>query len=205
MHPTGQLSPEEFWARVDHGDDQLRAGFEPVGAYGLTKWGGTAMLAEWDVAGTTRVIAYARPAPPPERPDLPAEARTPPHHEPDAATAEPDVQVHWREGSSREVVEQLRGFWRARRARGGAAYRPVRRGDELPSRLLDLNVDGQREPFEVWVQGPTWWAATTIGGRALVVEAHDVTTDLIALTRIRDIEPLLEGRRAFLRRNRPAV
>lgn len=120
-----------------------------------------------------------------------------------AAVSDPfDVHVHWRSGDSRAVVERLRRRESALQDRNSSWYRPVSRTEHLPDRIVDLKVDGRREPFEVWVRGAVWWAATTLGGRTLAVVARDVPFDDVALQRITDIDPYLDGRRLWLRRMR---
>ena len=88
------------------------------------------------------------------------------------------------------------------RARTTSWYQPVSPTEHLPDRIVDLKVDGRREPFEVWVRGAVWWAATTLGGRTLAVVARDVPFEDVALRRVTDIEPYIDGRRLWLRRMR---
>ncbi|WP_382304343.1 hypothetical protein [Herbiconiux sp. UC225_62] len=120
-----------------------------------------------------------------------------------AALADPfDVHVHWRTGDSRAVVDRLRHRENLLQARTTSWYRPVSPTEHLPDRIVDLKVDGRREPFEVWVRGAVWWAATTLGGRTLAVVARDVPFEDVALLRVTDIEPYIDGRRLWLRRMR---
>ncbi|MCS5720347.1 hypothetical protein N1027_19655 [Herbiconiux sp. CPCC 205763] len=120
-----------------------------------------------------------------------------------AAFSDPfDVHVHWRSGDSRAVVDRLRHRDSMLRARTTSWYRPVSATEHLPDRIVDLKVDGRREPFEVWVRGPVWWAATMLGGRTLAVVARDVPFEDVALLRVTDIEPYIDGRRLWLRRMR---
>jgi hypothetical protein len=120
-----------------------------------------------------------------------------------AAGSDPfDVHVHWRTGDSRAVVDRLRRRESALQARTSSWYRPVSPTEHLPDRIVDLKVDGRREPFEVWVRGAVWWAATTLGGRTLAVVARDVPFEDVALLRITEIDPYIDGRRLWLRRMR---
>ncbi|SDZ31092.1 hypothetical protein [Herbiconiux ginsengi] len=120
-----------------------------------------------------------------------------------AALSDPfDVHVHWRTGDSRAVVDRLRHRESLLQARTTSWYRPVSPTEHLPDRIVDLKVDGRREPFEVWVRGAVWWAATTLGGRTLAVVARDVPFEDVALLRVTDIEPYIDGRRLWLRRMR---
>jgi hypothetical protein len=226
-----QLTPDEFWTHVDETDAQLRATFAPTFAFGLSRWPGFSMVTEWDFGGQTRVLSYARamPAviPPSPRADEVqesdesddttlaslearlAEAGAQSSREgaataaASAAVSDPfDVHVHWRTGDSRAVVDRLRRRESALRARTTSWYRPVTPTEHLPDRIVDLKVDGRREPFEVWVRGAVWWAATTLAGRTLAVMARDVPFEDVALRRVTDIEPYLDGRRLWLRRMR---
>lgn len=208
------LTPDEFWSRVDETDERLRASFEPVGAFGLVEWPGFAMVTDWDYSGHTRVLSFAHELPPrgAERADA--------HGSPEVGAARGDdafeVHVHWREGDSRSVVERLRR--RAERLDGGSRHRAPSPADGLPDSIVQLALDGLEHPFELWDSAPRaaaargdsrggehagrWWAATTFGGRTLAVEARGVSPDAMALQRITDVEPFLEGRRAWLRRVR---
>jgi hypothetical protein len=200
-----QLTPEEFWAHVDETDARLRSTFTPIGAFGLARWRGFSMVTEWDYGGHNRVLSFARTMPatiPPEpAPEFTADDDL--DRPPASPIADPfDVHVHWRVGESRAVVERLRQRESALQSRNNAWYRPVSPVEQLPDRIVDLKVDGRREPFEVWVRGAVWWAATTLGGRTLAVAARDVPFQDVAFVRVGDVEPYLEGRRAWLRRLR---
>ncbi|MCS5735002.1 hypothetical protein [Herbiconiux daphne] len=216
-----RLTPDEFWKHVDDTDERLRSTFAPIEAYGLARWPGFSMVTEWDDSGHTRVISFARamPATIPTASTAPFATTAAPETVgdgvPDAAALDPrdrppappvpdpfDVHVHWRVGESRAVVEQLRRRESALEARNTAWYRPVYPTEHLPDRIVDIKVDGRREPFEVWVRGAVWWAATTLGGRTLAVSARDVPFEDVAFRRVTDVEPYLEGRRAWLRRVR---
>ena len=47
MRMGGRLTPEEFWARFDAGDDEIRAEAGRLPWYGLAGWPGWLMLGEW--------------------------------------------------------------------------------------------------------------------------------------------------------------
>jgi hypothetical protein len=215
------MTPEEFWSHVDETDARLRSTFAPTGAYGLVRWRGVSTVGEWDFVGNTRVLSYARAMPaaalramvddsasasdePRVATGASVTAPDPldpsPLSAPASAPSDPfDVHVHWRAGDSREVVSSLRRRDDALRARTSAWYRPVSPTEHLPDRIVDIKVDGRREPFEVWVRGAVWWAATMLGGRTLAVSARDVPFEDIAFTRVTDVEPYLEGRRSWIR------
>ncbi|MGA1835435.1 hypothetical protein VD659_00755 [Herbiconiux sp. 11R-BC] len=112
------------------------------------------------------------------------------------------MHVHWREGDSREVVERLRRRAVTLANRGSVPFVRVPPTDRLPDRIVDLRVDDRHEPFEVWVRGPLWWAATMLGDRTLAVQARDVPFEDVAFTRVHDLEPYLAGRRDWIRRMR---
>ncbi len=189
MQISGQLSPEDFWARVDEVDRELRASFPHWSVYGLSQWNGSSTVGEWDHRGSTRVIGYSRWGG--------AKGAYP------SSEALPfDLQVHTREGDSRVVVEALRRRSASLEERSYAWYRPVGDDDALPDRIVDIVVDGRLEPFEVWIRGRFWWAATSIGDRTIVVEAADVVLEEVALDRIDDVETLIEMRHEWMRRMR---
>jgi hypothetical protein len=232
MHAgSHRLSPDEFWSRVDETDERLRASFEPAGAFGLVEWPGFAMVTDWDYSGHTRVLTFAHELPTmggtaaAEGPSSGAGAGAAAGARASAESGAPgqgegedafEVHVHWREGDSRSVVDRLR-----RRAAGasgltgfgddsgagalsglGSAHRLLSPAEGLPDRIEFLELDGLEQPFELWERGDRWWAATTFGGRTLAVEARGVSPEAVALCRVSDVEPYLEGRRAWLRRVR---
>ncbi|MFB2581307.1 hypothetical protein ACEXQD_08645 [Herbiconiux sp. P15] len=205
------LTPDEFWSRVDETDERLRESFEPVGAFGLVEWPGFAMVSEWEFGGSTRVLSFAHalPQPPTDLPGVADDAdgggRASGRDGNDASASGGDgdpfeVHVHWRDGDSRSVVARLRR--RALTAAGGSQYRTRPPGEGLPDRIEQIEVEGLEQPFELWERGDRWWAATTLSGRTLAVEARGVTPAGVALHRIADVEPYLAGRRAWLRRIR---
>ncbi|MCS5722901.1 hypothetical protein N1028_08000 [Herbiconiux sp. CPCC 203407] len=193
------LTPDEFWNRVDETDERLRASFEPAGAFGLVEWPGFAMVTDWDYSGHTRVLSFAHELPPKDSPEERDPDRAPPVGTGRGEDAF-EVHVHWREGDSRSVVERLRR--RAERVDGGSQYRVLSPAEGLPDSIVPLALGGLEHPFELWERGDRWWAATTVGGRTLAVEARGVSPDAIALDRVTDVEPFLQGRRAWLRRVR---
>jgi hypothetical protein len=184
MQYAGQLSPEERRARLDDGDARVRETLPLSAVFGLAGWDGPGMIHDWSFSGTRRVLAYARAV-------LPA---------PSLTGAPFDVQVHSLEGDVRQRVADLRMRWLARDSAQAGWERPVAALDPLPDRISMIPIGGVPEAFELWVAGSHWWAATTIGPRVVVVEAHDVTIDLVALERIRDedVEGLLAERRRWL-------
>lgn len=184
MQQAGERGPEERRARLDDGDARVRETLPLAPVFGLAGWDGPGMVHDWSFTGTRRVLAYARTA-------LPAPS----------LTGTPfDVQVHSLEGDVRQLVAELRMRWLARDSVRAGWERPVLALDPLPDRISTIPVGGSPEAFELWIAGPHWWAATTIGPRTVVIEAHDVTIDLIELERIGgpEIEGLLAERRRWL-------
>ncbi len=184
MQKAGERGPEERRTRLDDGDARVRETLPVAPVFGLVGWDGPGMVHDWSFSGTRRVLAYARDA-------LPA---------PSVTGTSFDVQVHSLEGDVRQRVAELRMRWTARDSVRAGWERPVVGLDPLPDRISAIPVDGSPEAFELWIAGPHWWAATTVGSRTVVIEAHDVTIDLIALDRIGqpELEPLLAERRRWL-------
>ncbi|GGI36786.1 hypothetical protein GCM10010988_10690 [Cnuibacter physcomitrellae] len=184
MQQPGERGPEEHRARLDDGDDRVRDTLPLAPVFGLAGWDGPGMVHDWSFSGTRRVLAYARTILP-----APALSGTP-----------FDVQVHSLEGDVRHRVAELRMRWLARDSLRAGWERPVAALDPLPDRISAIPVEGSPEAFELWIAGPHWWAATTIGARTVVIEAHDVTIDLIGLERIgaAEVEDLLAERRRWL-------
>lgn len=182
MRYAGHLDPEERRARLEDGDARVRETLPLAPVYGLAGWNGAGMVHDWSFSGTRRVLVYTRAV-------LPAPA----------LTGSPfDVRVHSLDGDPRHRVAELRMRWLARDDGRTGWERPVRALDPLPDRITLIPVDGVPEAFELWIAGPHWWAATSLGSRIVVVEAHDVTIDLVALRRLDAVDDLLAERRRWL-------
>ena len=182
MQYAGQLSPEDRRARLDDGDARVRETLPHHAVFGLARWDGPGMVHDWSFSGSRRVLVYARTV-------LPA---------PSLTGALFDVQVHSLDGDVRQRVSELRMRWLARDSAQSGWERPVPAPDPLPDRLSMIPVGDHDEVSELWIAGPHWWAATTVGDRVVVVEAHGVTTEDVSLRRIRDVDPLLAERRRWL-------
>jgi hypothetical protein len=58
---------------------------------------------------------------------------------------------------------------------------------------VSVRVDGRPVRFDLLTEGRHWVAVAEVDGRALVLEARDLTVDQIELVRVADIEPYIEG------------
>jgi hypothetical protein len=58
---------------------------------------------------------------------------------------------------------------------------------------VSIRVDGRPVRFDLLAEGRHWVAVAEVDGRALVLEARDLTVDQIELVRVADIGPYIEG------------
>ncbi|WP_448003230.1 hypothetical protein [Agromyces bauzanensis] len=182
MQFAGQLTPEEFWATVDAGDDEVRRTFAERPVYGVVGWSGPAMLSEWSFGDGIRSLAF-RPADGIPSVDL-------------AVDRGPGVDVLVDVAEPRRLV----ALRLARDAMAGAGVPPWPMPDAPPPDLIvDLVVDGIAEPFELWERDSRARAAGRVGSVTVVVEAVDLPIGNLALERVTDIEPLIAERRRWLR------
>ena len=182
MQFAGQLTPEEFWAEMDAADDEVRRTFTERPVYGVRAWPGRVMLSEWAFHRGIRSLAF-----------LPAEWEG----------------VIGDDGSARPRVEVLVDDLEPRRMIADRIALEVRAdGREpqwpwleapTPDAVIDLDVDGIDEPFELWVNGDSSRAAGRIGGVTVMIEALEHPISDVALERVRDIDVLLAERRQWIR------
>ncbi|WP_395244211.1 hypothetical protein ACGGZK_19115 [Agromyces sp. MMS24-K17] len=184
MHIVGRLTPEEFWAQVDAGDDEVRRTFGERAVFGVRNWPGRAMVGEWAFGEGVRAILF-----------VPYAWDGVDYSDPDLA---PRVDVLVDTVAPRELV--------ARRMELDAFLA----GDTAPRRLLeapapdaivDVLVDGVAEPFELWAREGVDRSrvAGRLAGATVVIESTGHPLESLELERIRDVEGLLAERRRWLR------
>jgi hypothetical protein len=186
MHVAGFLTPDEFWARMDTADDEIRRSFPERPVYAVRGWPGRAILSEWSFGSSgIRSISF-----------LPAGWDGPDYS---AASAQPRVDVLVDVTEPRRMVSERIAFDDI--ALGSEPPWPLRDAP-MPERIIELEVDGVREPFEVWSGEERVRAAGLVGGVSVVVESvgHPITD--VALERVVDIEPLIAERRRWIRAQR---
>lgn len=185
MHFGGRLTPEEFWARFDAQDAEIRAEADQLPWYGLADWSGQLRLGWGRIDG--RLVTV----------DLGYEQGDPA----DEQTSRVRVLISAEDPD--DVIANLR--------LNGALSNSSTEDDTLAAMQLSMSppigtvrisVDGRPEEFDHWVDGINWYAARPHENRTLAIAARHVRPDELSVVRVHDIEPYLAGRRASLRRRR---
>lgn len=178
---TGQLSPEEFWARDAELEQQIRASSTFLPYRGVDGWSGLQMIGDWQWENDRLVIAGLA------------------HGAPQGTG--PRLHVVTTVRDPRSVAASLRSASAAaKRGESDAAHqRRVLEAD--PDEEVTIPVDGAGVRLDLWhtEDQDRWWAAGHHDGHGLVLEAHLVPTTEVGLHRVHDLEPYLDGRRTHLR------
>lgn len=179
MRKAGQLTPEEFWARMARLDDQMRASAHVMPLYGVADWTGLIMTGDWlwqnDRLTTVGLV----------------------HGE--QFGSGPYVHVRTTIDDPAAVVTNLRMSAQLRPSDRDQFLELRERLAATPTTGVEIAVDGRLEPFTRCDDGAFWYAATRHGGYGVVIEARDLTPGQINLVGVEDIEPYLAGRRAYIR------
>ncbi len=179
MRVVGRLSPEEFWARIAQGEQQLRDSAAVLPVYRVADWAGPVLVGDWGWENGELVTAGIA------------------HDDRTGAAVHVRTTVH----DPRADVASLR-------MQAEGPYDPAdalrrRRADAIaPGEDVAIRVDSTPVRFELWHEGDRSWAAATHAGYGLVVEGTGVAVDLLSLVRVDDIEPYLAARRQDLRLRR---
>ncbi|MET3904504.1 hypothetical protein [Paenarthrobacter sp. 4246] len=179
MEFSGYLPPDEFWAMNDTMDQEVRDGVGILPLFHFADWNGPVMLGSWQLDGSEGGVIHGS-----------AFSQTGPLIDVVTTTQDP-----------REVV---RNRWRAS---AGIPHNPEelqRRNDAfhaLNSEHLTITVEGATTPFTLWPGTNSWLAAGHAGGFGIVIDAQrtPLPPQPVNLTRVSDVEPLLQGRRAALK------
>jgi hypothetical protein len=179
MEFTGYLPPDEFWAMNDRMDQEVRRGAEQLTLFRIADWDGPVMLGSWQLDGSEGGVAHG-------------DGFTP---------AGPVVEVVT---TTQDPHEVARNRWRAS---VGIPHNleELQRQDAtfnaLHSERLTLTVDGSDAPFTLWRGTNSWLAAGAHGGFGMVINAqrNPPPPEAVSLTRVTDVEPLLQARRDALK------
>jgi hypothetical protein len=170
------LSPDEFWQRQTALDQQVRESFPRWLTYGLSDWGGTAMLGEWPLGdGTFRSIRYD------DGPDT-------------------TVVVASAEGDIDQAVEHLLMNLPGPREPGSGA--PVAEPENRQRTLADavaIAVPGAAIEFAGWHSGGFTVVGAAVGAVEIAVCWRGVDAALLSIDLVSDVEPYLDGRREVIR------
>jgi hypothetical protein len=185
MHIAGFLTPDEFWARMDAADDEVRRGFAERPVYAVSGWPGRAMLAEWSFGRGIRSLAF-----------LPAGWNGPDYS---ATKAQPRIDVLVDVTEPRRMV----AVRIAHDVFVSGAEPPLPLPDApSPDAIIELDVEGVRRAFEVWSGGERSRAAGRVSGVTVVIETIGHPIADVALERVVDLEPLIAERRRWIRAQR---
>lgn len=182
MERTGRLLPEAFWERNAQMEVRIRATATLLPCYGLTGWSGLGMVGDWEWENDHLVtVGLAHGAPDGTDPMLHVHTTV---RDPSADVASLRMAAA---GPPRDETDTLR-----RRQAFDA-------GDD-ESAMIEVGAAGVR--FAVWRDGDRWWAAGHHGEHGLVLEARRIPTSDVGLERVYDLDPYIDGRRAYLRNRR---
>ena len=179
MRYEGGLTPEELDERIVRSLDGVRESAGSMPVFGVVGWTGDVSLGEWIYEGGPHSLL---------------------HGDPDGHGA--SVQVQTTTGPARTAVHELRrrfdGPWE------GDQYSARFDAYEVPpDRIAEVRIDATPVQFEVWEADDVSWAAGTMGGFGVAVEARSVRVDDLDLVTVSDLEPYIAGRLAWLRRFEP--
>ena len=183
MHFAGELTPDEFWAVMDHGDGEVRRSFAERPAFEIRGWPGRAMVSEWSFGTGVRSITC-----------LPADWAG---ANPEDFDIRPRVNVLVDVTEPRRMVADRMAFEVLERT-GRPPQLPLADAP-TPDAVIDVDVDGIAEPFELWSSGDRERAAGRVAGVTVVIEAAGHPIEEVSLVRVRDVEGLLAERRRWIR------
>lgn len=179
MRTAGRLTAEEFWAHMAQLDDQMRASAQVMPLYGVADWTELIMTGEWSWEdGRLATVGLVHGDPLGRGPYI--HVRT--------TTRDPAVVVSNHRAAAHDHLRDRDDFLELRQ-----------RLAATPTTGVEIAVDGWLEHFNRWDDDAIWYATARHGGYGVVIEARDLTPNLINLVRVEDIEPYLAGRRAYVR------
>ncbi|SDW71533.1 hypothetical protein SAMN04487912_104190 [Arthrobacter sp. cf158] len=179
MEFAGYLPPDEFWAMNDRMDEEVRSGAHRFPLFSMEDQEGPVMLGSWQLDGSEGSVS----------------------HGDGFSQAGPLVEVITTPQDPRGLA---RNRWRASAGiphtleelqRQDAAF------DALIAERLTITVDGTPTDVTLWRGLNSWLAAGTFGGFGIVINAqrNPPPPEALRLSRVSDVEPLLQARRAALK------
>ncbi len=179
MEITGYQPPDEFWEMNDRLDQEVRDGAHLLPLFRLEDQEGPVMMGSWQFDGSEGGVVHGN-----------AFSPTGPLVEVITTTQDPhDVaRNRWRASAGiPHTLEELQ--------RQDATF------DALRSEQLTLIVEGRPVQFTLWRGATSWLALGTSGGFGIVIDAqrNPPSPEAVSLTRVSDVEPLLQARRAALK------
>ncbi|MGO4432161.1 hypothetical protein AB4Y88_02335 [Paenarthrobacter sp. RAF9] len=180
MEFTGYLPPDEFWALNDRMEQAIRDGAAALSLFRITEWGGAAMLGGWQLDNSEGTVSHGDPSPGSQGQYIEVVTTT---HDPYAAVRNRWVVM----AGIPHSLDQLQASQAAFAA--------------LDPEALEIAVEGNPTNFSVWRATDSWLAAGLAGRHGIVIDAqrNPPEPEAISLTRVADVEPLLQARRAALK------
>ncbi|MDR6434894.1 hypothetical protein J2790_000015 [Paenarthrobacter nicotinovorans] len=182
MEIIGFMPPDEFWAMSDQLDQEVRAGADVLPVFTLTDWEGSAMLGSWLSDGSEGSVAHGD-----------AFGPTGPLLEVVTTNQDPHVAARNRWRASAGIPHNLEELQRQ-----DAMF------NALANQLITITVDDADTDFTLWLGTGSWLAAGTRSGFGIVINAqrNPPPPEAVSLRRVPDVEPLLQARRAALKKIR---
>lgn len=179
MEFTGYLPPDEFWAMIDQMEHEVRRGAGSLPLFRIVDWAGPVLLGSWQLDGSEGGVS----------------------HRDDFSQKGPLVEVITTPQDPRALA---RNQWRAS---AGIPHNleELQRQDTtfnaLATERLTITVDGAPTDVTLWRGQDSWLSAGTFGGFGIVINAqrNPPPPEAVRLTRVSDVEPLLQARRAALK------
>ncbi|SMH44684.1 hypothetical protein SAMN06295885_2405 [Rathayibacter oskolensis] len=172
MRSSGRLDDDGFAALLAEQVARIRATFGDLPVWAIEGWTGERLVSEWIFEGGPHCLAFARSGA--------------------ALDEDPAVTTRTCLGEPRQDIAGLLG----RDALPRPGLLPA------PSRITEIEVDGAREPFEVWEAPGVARAAASVRGHSLTLECRGLPLDELVLSEVVDIEPFVEGRLAMIAASR---
>jgi len=178
MRIVGHLTPDEFWRRVESSEEQVRAGTSSIPIYGVSGWGGPIMIGDWEWEDKDLILAGLA------------------HGTPDADSCVGVVTtVHDPRRQTARSMERAIGLTPI-----DVDYERRHRAiQDATGSGVQIRVDGRATTFTIWGGRERWWAAGTVDGLGVVLEARRYPLEQVELARVDDVEPYLAGWREYIR------
>lgn len=179
MEITGYVPPDEFWAMNDRLDQEVRDGVHLLPLFCLEAWDVPLTLGSWQLDGSEGSVVHG-------------DAFSPTGPLVDVIT------------TNQDPGETARNRWRAS-AGIPHSLEELHRQDAtfkaLVAERFTITIEGIPADFTLWPGTTSWLAAGSVGGFGVVIDAHGTPNPpkAVRLTRVSDVEPLLQARRAALK------
>lgn len=178
MEITGNVPPDEFWAMNDRMEQEVRRGAHQLPLFSMEDQEGPVMLGSWQLDGGEGGVSHGDGF---SQTGTLVEVITTPQ-DPRAL-----ARNRWRASAGiPHNIEELQ--------QQDAAFKAL-------AERLTITVDGTPTNVTLWRGQNSWLAAGAFGGFGIVITAqrNPPPPEAVRLTRVPDVEPLLQARRATLR------